>query len=189
MSVIPRKNTNLEGNVERIVSTRAIRLLLVGLVVFAFAVPETFASPIQDPSTPPSPGVAIESGTNPGRSLLAKRTKKKRRKKNRRGKRRRRQRQKAPSAAPAAQPSTDDVAPLPAEGGPEPSTETIRRGSRVEFDGRLVQGQTAQGALLLLARKRSELRSMVEERTSYREEILMTVYPEESELERSDSDK
>ena len=34
------------------------------------------------------------------------------------------------------------------------------------------------GALLLLARKRSELASMVEERDNYREEILRTVYPD-----------
>ncbi|MBK8482507.1 MAG: hypothetical protein IPL40_15305 [Proteobacteria bacterium] len=56
---------------------------------------------------------------------------------------------------------------------------TLRRGARVEFDGRLVQGQTAKsGAIYLFARKRSELRSMIVERTNYRTEILQTVYPE-----------
>ena len=53
---------------------------------------------------------------------------------------------------------------------------TLRKGSRVEFDGRLVHGQTAKsGAIYLFARKRSELKSMVEERTNYRKEILRTI--------------
>jgi len=54
---------------------------------------------------------------------------------------------------------------------------SLRRGGRVEFDGRLVQGQTAKsGAIYLFARKRSELRSMVQERVNYRTEVLRTVF-------------
>jgi hypothetical protein len=55
----------------------------------------------------------------------------------------------------------------------------LQRGGRVEFDGRLVQGQTAKsGAIYLFARKRSQLKSMVEERIHYRKEVLRTVYPD-----------
>jgi hypothetical protein len=62
-----------------------------------------------------------------------------------------------------------------AAGGGNPM---LQRGQRLEFDGRLVQGQTARsGAVYLFERARSELRSMVRERQSYREEIVRTVFP------------
>ena len=94
--------------------------------------------------------------------------------------RRRRPTGRAPKPAPGAAAATPDsdlsnnslaqVAPAPW------SQAALRRGGRVEFDGRLVQGQTAKsGAIYLFARKRSELKSMVEERTKYRKEILRTV--------------
>lgn len=54
----------------------------------------------------------------------------------------------------------------------------LKRGARVEFDARLVQGQRAQaGAIYLFGRKRSKLSSMVQERKDYRKEILRTVFP------------
>lgn len=54
----------------------------------------------------------------------------------------------------------------------------LQRGQRLEFDGRLVQGQTARsGAVYLFERSRSELRSMVRERQTYRDEIVRTVFP------------
>ncbi len=63
-----------------------------------------------------------------------------------------------------------------AVGGDNPA---LQRGTRLEFDGRLVQGQTARsGAVYLFERARSELRSMVRERQSYRDEIVKTVFPE-----------
>lgn len=66
-----------------------------------------------------------------------------------------------------------------AAAGAAPAAGNLQRGARVEFDGRLVQGQTAKsGAIYLFARKRSELRSMIVERNDYRTEILQTVYPE-----------
>lgn len=53
----------------------------------------------------------------------------------------------------------------------------LKRGERVEFDGRLIEGQTAaSGAIYLFERLPSELRSMVRERQSYRREVLETVY-------------
>jgi hypothetical protein len=55
----------------------------------------------------------------------------------------------------------------------------LQRGGRVEFDGRLVQGQTAKsGAIYLFARQRTDLRSMVRERESYRKEVLRSVDPD-----------
>ncbi len=65
-----------------------------------------------------------------------------------------------------------------AVGGGNPA---LQRGTRLEFDGRLVQGQTARsGAVSLFERARSELRSMVRERQSYRDEIVKTVFPQGS---------
>jgi hypothetical protein len=62
-----------------------------------------------------------------------------------------------------------------------PDAASLQRGGRIEFDGRLVQGQTAKsGAIYLFARQRTDLKSMVRERESYRKEILRTVYPEEA---------
>jgi hypothetical protein len=66
-----------------------------------------------------------------------------------------------------------------AAGGGNPA---LQRGTRLEFDGRLVQGQTARsGAVYLFERARSDLRSMVRERQSYRDEIVKTVFPEKIE--------
>ncbi|MCB9557183.1 MAG: hypothetical protein H6707_13835 [Deltaproteobacteria bacterium] len=59
-----------------------------------------------------------------------------------------------------------------------PEATAIRRGSRVEFDARLVAGQAAAaGAIYLFSRSRTPLKSMIGERKSYRREILRTVYP------------
>jgi len=60
-------------------------------------------------------------------------------------------------------------------------TGQIKRGERIEFDERLIQGQTAKaGALYLFDRKPSDLRSMVHERESYRTEMVEQVFPQES---------
>jgi hypothetical protein len=110
-----------------------------------------------------------------------------RRKKRRRRSSRRRRRKSPKRAAPqVARPDTMKRQAFPEEqekaASPAPPAPGgaggLRRGARVEFDGRLVQGQTAKsGAIYLFARKRSELRSMVAEREAYRREILRTVYP------------
>lgn len=71
--------------------------------------------------------------------------------------------------------TSEEQSPAPPAAAPDGA---LQRGARVEFDGRLVQGQTAKsGAIYLFARRRSELRSMVLEREGYRQEILRTVYP------------
>ena len=60
----------------------------------------------------------------------------------------------------------------------EPGGEEIRRGERVEFDERLIQGQTAKaGAVYLFERMSSDLRSMVKERSSFKEEVVEPVFP------------
>lgn len=54
----------------------------------------------------------------------------------------------------------------------------LQRGERVEFDTRLIQGQTAKaGAVYLFARVSTNLKSMVKERSSFREKVVRTVYP------------
>jgi hypothetical protein len=56
----------------------------------------------------------------------------------------------------------------------------IKRGERIEFDERLIQGQTAKaGAIYLFDRKPNDLRSMVHERESYRDEIVREIFPEQ----------
>ena len=70
----------------------------------------------------------------------------------------------------------EDAPRSPAKGGDD--DRDLKRGERVEFDGRLIEGQTAaSGAIYLFERLPSELRSMVTERRSYQREILETLYP------------
>ena len=58
----------------------------------------------------------------------------------------------------------------------------LRRGEKVEFDARLIQGQTAKaGAVFLFERVSSDLSSMVKERRSYRREIIEEVFPQETD--------
>lgn len=81
-----------------------------------------------------------------------------------------------PPSPPASAPEAR-VEETPAANKAEDERE-LRRGERVEFDGRLIEGQTAaSGAIYLFERLPSELRSMVAERRSYRQEILETLYP------------
>lgn len=87
-----------------------------------------------------------------------------------------------PPAGAAADPSTPPASPeearRPPSKGREEDDRELRRGDRVEFDGRLIEGQTAaQGAIYLFERLPSELRSMVLERRSFRTEVLETLYP------------
>jgi hypothetical protein len=93
-----------------------------------------------------------------------------------RGKRAPARKQAAPVAAVEKAAEAAKPAP-PAEGQP------LRRGERVEFDARLIQGQTAKaGAVYLFERASSDLSSMVDQRKSYRTEIVEEVFPEEDDL-------
>jgi hypothetical protein len=88
----------------------------------------------------------------------------------------------APANDKAATSASADKAP--AARGDKKSSEAdddankLQRGERVEFDARLIQGQTAKaGAVYLFARVSTNLKSMVKERSSFREKVVRTVYP------------
>jgi hypothetical protein len=73
----------------------------------------------------------------------------------------------AASAEPAAAPSGGGGTML--SGG----------STRIEFDGMNIKGQTTKaGEVQILERKDTELKSMVKRRTSFRDEIIQTVFPE-----------
>jgi hypothetical protein len=51
--------------------------------------------------------------------------------------------------------------------------------TRIEFDGQQIKGQTTKaGEVQVLERKDTELKSMVKRRTSFRDEIIQTVFPD-----------
>ncbi len=152
--------------------SRSWRALLVLVVVGLLLCGDL--GPVTDAEAYPEQPKQTEPGWNTldrsSDQLLARR----RRRRRRRAPRRRRPPTK--KVQPAAE--TPAAATQAPPSSPAPAPGNLRRGSRVEFDGRLVQGQTAKsGAIYLFARKRSELRSMVKERKNYRKEILRTVYP------------
>jgi hypothetical protein len=74
--------------------------------------------------------------------------------------------------------STDVAATAPAPATTSSSGSPPQRGpTRIDFDDRLIQGQTNRsGAVYLYDRKELKQRSMVKVRQSFREEILKTVY-------------
>jgi hypothetical protein len=87
----------------------------------------------------------------------------------------------APAAAPPQAPAPTRQQSTTAGKSAEPDAGgEIKRGERIEFDERLIQGQTAKaGALYLFDRKPSDLRSMVHERESYRGEIVRQIFPDQ----------
>jgi len=90
----------------------------------------------------------------------------------RRRPRRRKPRRTKPAAPPAA-------TPAPAPG---PNTQPLGRvggTTRIEFEGQLIKGQTTKaGEVQVLERRDTELKSMVKRRTSFRQEIIHTVFPD-----------
>jgi hypothetical protein len=86
---------------------------------------------------------------------------------------------KASKAEPKADSSSGVTGPVTGEaaeasaGAPPPS----RGPARIDFDDRLIQGQTNKsGAVYLYDRKELKTRSMIRERDSFRSETLSTVY-------------
>jgi hypothetical protein len=76
--------------------------------------------------------------------------------------------------APAAVPPGGDAAPAAADAGGAPAT---RGPTRIDFDDRLIQGQTNKsGAVYLYDRKELKVRSMIKKRENFREEIVGSVY-------------
>ena len=81
----------------------------------------------------------------------------------------------APKKAPA--PSSTHHSDNAAAGTDAPAQAPTRGPSRIDFDDRLVQGQTNKsGAVYLYDRKELKVRSMVQRRDNFREEILSSVY-------------
>lgn len=160
----------------QLATRRLPRYLVVAILALLFVVGDGAAWAY--PAAPTTPLAQLRDRTE-GAQLVARRRRRRRRRKPKRRVRRRKPRRtprKATAAPRRPEPSSPavDSSPAPAANG------ALRRGARVEFDGRLVQGQTAKsGAIYLFARKRSELRSMVKERSNYRREILGTVYTRE----------
>ena len=86
----------------------------------------------------------------------------------------------APAAAKKTAPNlklkpVEDAAPDPQ---PQASGAIPTRGpTRIDFDDRLIQGQTNKsGAVYLYDRKELKQRSMIKTRDSFRDEIVSTVY-------------
>lgn len=82
---------------------------------------------------------------------------------------------KKPAAAPAIAPAATgggEAAPA-AEGG----APAVRGPTRIDFDDRLIQGQTNKsGAVYLYDRKELKIRSMIKKRENFREEIVGSLY-------------
>jgi len=96
-------------------------------------------------------------------------------------KKKRKKKKKKKKSSAAAEPAPDEVTPSAAP-PPAPSDDnapimSTRRGpARVDFDDRLIQGQTNKsGAIYIFERKSSELHSMVRRRTSFRDEIFRSI--------------
>ena len=89
------------------------------------------------------------------------------------------------SSGSAAKAAFDPMAPSPpvpaapataSAGGPPPQ----RGPTRIDFDDRLIQGQTNKsGAVYLYDRKELKQRSMIKKRETFREEIVGAVYDSE----------
>ncbi len=99
---------------------------------------------------------------------VCKKRKKKRRKKGRKGRGKKKKTSSAPKNTP---PPAAEPAPAAQEALP------LRGPARIDFDDRLIQGQTNKtGAVVLFARKKTGIKSMVKRRRSFREYTLRTIY-------------
>jgi hypothetical protein len=82
---------------------------------------------------------------------------------------------KADPAATAMDPVTGEASATGSGSGSAPPPS--RGPSRIDFDDRLIQGQTNKsGAVYLYDRKELKVKSMIKERDSFRSETLSTVY-------------
>lgn len=134
----------------------ALRLLVVFAALFSFLLSDAgMAALHQKPSGP-------QIGNDDGLKVARRRKRRKRRKAR-------------PKPTPPPEPAVEEPAAAPAgAGGP-----SLRRTTRIEFDAQLIKGQTTKaGEVQILERKDTELKSMVKRRTSFRDEIIHTVFPE-----------
>jgi hypothetical protein len=80
-----------------------------------------------------------------------------------------------PASTRVSDPISGEPAPASASGAPP-----TRGPARIDFDDRLIQGQTNKsGAVYLYDRKELKTRSMIRERENFRSEILSTVYDQQ----------
>ena len=67
------------------------------------------------------------------------------------------------------------------EGGPQPSAGTLRRSNKMEFDARLIRGQTAgSGAVVLFDRGQRELPALTKMRTRFLDATVREVFDKDS---------
>ena len=78
------------------------------------------------------------------------------------------------TATPARTPTRKGSPGTAPAGG---ARQTVQRESHIEFDERLVQGQTAAGAIYLFQRGESEFRSMVRMPESFRDRSVRPILP------------
>jgi hypothetical protein len=77
------------------------------------------------------------------------------------------------AAAPETSASTESTKPRPGAAGHD----IVEHESRIEFDERMVRGQTAAGAIFLFQRTPSDLKSIVEVPSSFRERTVELLQP------------
>jgi hypothetical protein len=88
---------------------------------------------------------------------------------------------KKPVTAPLTLPRKTPPGPASATAGEAPSGEPaaapVRGPTRIDFDDRLIQGQTNKsGAVYLYDRKELKIRSMIKKRENFRDEIVGSLY-------------
>ena len=82
-----------------------------------------------------------------------------------------------PAAAPKEAPKKSSDSGAPAESskprpGPTTAREVVEHESRIEFDERMVKGQSAAGAIFLFQRTPSDLKSIIEVPDSFRSKTV-----------------
>jgi len=86
-------------------------------------------------------------------------------------------RKKAGPAAGAVKKAPAASLPAAAEAPPADSAAPVRGPTRIDFDDRLIQGQTNKsGSVYLYDRKELKIRSMVKKRENFRDEIVGSLY-------------
>ncbi|MBW1871861.1 MAG: hypothetical protein JRJ19_07340 [Deltaproteobacteria bacterium] len=135
------------------------KLIMIAFLAAVFLVADmSLAIPVQRPT---DATVSADEGTS-----LARRRRRRRKKPKPKPKPK-------PVDAPAPEPDPA-MAPAPTGGGAR-----LSRTTRIEFDAQLIKGQTTKaGEVQILERKDTALKSMVKRRTSFRDEIIRSVFPE-----------
>jgi hypothetical protein len=85
----------------------------------------------------------------------------------------------APATSGAASPASSGGAAPATSGAAPPSSprEIVQRESRIEFDERMVRGQSAAGAIFLFQRAPSDFKSIVDVPDSFRAKTVELVQP------------